>query len=118
MRLALLVFLAGCSGSGCSKKSDVPPAAGPAAPPTPAQTATTPPKKTPPPAVDDPAFHVKPEEATLTIDKIEAKAGTEAAGGVKVIPGAGFHMSTDFPIKLTLDAPEGVKLAKEEQLAG
>ena len=37
---------------------------------------------------------------------------------MKVIPGAGFHMSTDFPIKLTLDAPDGVKLAKEEQLSG
>jgi hypothetical protein len=45
-------------------------------------------------------------------------AGAEASAGVKVAPATGYHMSTDFPIKLTLDAPDGVKLAKEEQLAG
>ena len=63
-------------------------------------------------------MHLKPDEGTLTIDKAEGPAGAEASAGVKITPGTGFHMSTDYPIKLTLEAPAGVKLAKAEYNSG
>lgn len=72
----------------------------------------------PPPQVDDPRFHLQPEEGALTVDKGEAKAGSEATASIKLAPGTGYHIATDYPIKLTLEAPEGVKLAKAELTAG
>lgn len=67
---------------------------------------------------DDPRFHLKPEEGTITIDKAEAKAGAEATAALKLAPATGYHVSTDYPIKVTLEAPAGVKLAKTELSAG
>jgi hypothetical protein len=69
-------------------------------------------------SADDPKFFLKPDEGTLTVDKAESAAGAEASVGLKVAPAAGYHMSTDFPIKLCLEAPDGVKLAKSELNAG
>ena len=65
-----------------------------------AQVATTGPGTAPP----NPAFFLKPEEGTLTVDKAEGKVGSEATANIKVSPATGYHVSTDFPIKLTLDA--------------
>lgn len=67
---------------------------------------------------DDPRFHLKPEEGTITIDKGEGKAGSEVTGAVKLAPSTGYHVATDYPIKLTLEAPAGVKLDKTEFTAG
>jgi hypothetical protein len=67
---------------------------------------------------NDPRFHLKPEEGTITVDKGEAKAGAEATAAVKLAPGTGYHVATDYPIKLTLETPAGVKLAKAELTAG
>lgn len=67
---------------------------------------------------DDPRFHLKPEEGTITIDKGEGKAGSEVTGAVKLAPSTGYHVATDYPIKLTLEAPTGVKLDKTEFTAG
>ena len=67
---------------------------------------------------DDPRFHLKPEEGTITVDKAEAKANTEATGAVKLAPSKGYHIATDYPIKLTLESPQGVKLAKTDFSAG
>ena len=69
-------------------------------------------------ATDDPKFHLKPDEGTLTIDQAQGKAGAEATAGVKVTPATGYHISTEFPVKLALVAPDGVKLAKVELLKG
>jgi hypothetical protein len=66
----------------------------------------------------DPRFHLKPEEGAITVDKAEAKAGAEATGALKLAPAAGYHVATDYPIKLSLEAPPGVKLAKTELSAG
>lgn len=63
-------------------------------------------------------MHLKPDEGTLTIDNAEGAAGAIAMAGVKITPATGFHMSTDYPIKLTLDAPAGVKLDKTEYDSG
>lgn len=67
---------------------------------------------------DDPRFHLKPEEGTITIDKGEGKVGSEAMAAVKLAPSTGYHVATDYPIKLTLEAPAGVKLEKTEFTAG
>lgn len=111
----VLVLVAGCSG--CKKSdADKPAAAPPTAAAQEAEPAKAPAVK--PQPVDDPHFHLQPEEGTMTIDKASGKAGAEASAAIKVAPGAGYHLSTDFPIKLTLEAPDGVKLAKAELVAG
>lgn len=69
-------------------------------------------------AAIDPRFQLKPEEGTITIDKAEGKAGAEATAALKLAPATGYHVATDYPIKLTLEAPAGVKLAKTELAAG
>jgi hypothetical protein len=69
-------------------------------------------------AVANAQFHLKPEEGTLTASKAEGKAGAAIAAEVKLAPGAGFHVSTDYPIKLKLLQPDGVKLEKTVLTAG
>lgn len=69
-------------------------------------------------AADDPRFHLKPEEGTITVKQGAAKAGAEATAGLELSPSEGYHVATDYPIKLQLEAPEGVKLAKTEFTAG
>jgi hypothetical protein len=73
---------------------------------------------TPAQTPDDPRFHLQPDEGALTVDKGEAKAGAEATAAVKLAPATGYHIATDYPIKLTLEAPAGVTLAKTELTAG
>jgi hypothetical protein len=50
--------------------------------------------------------------------KAEGKAGSDLVANIKVTPATGRHVSTEFPIKLTLTPPDGVKLAKAELVAG
>src|SRR3569623_605675 len=91
----LAVAIASCGKSaGNQEMPAIPPP-----PPGPMEIAPTP--TSPPP--DDPRLHLKPDEGTLTIDKAEGPAGAEASAGVKITPGTGFHMSTDYPITLTLE---------------
>jgi hypothetical protein len=96
----------------CSKSPDKTAGAAPAETPPPVAA------RGPTPPLDDPKLHLQPEEGTLTVDKLEGKAGTEASARVQVTPAPGYHMSTEFPAKLTLEAPAGIKLAKAEQSAG
>ena len=121
--LALVVAAAGCSG--CSKSAasqDNASATAPGTPPSkivvPGGDETPTPVDKAAPVADDPKFHLKPDEGTISIDAPSAKAGAEATAAIKLTPGTGYHISQDFPIKLTLDAPAGVKLAKAELLAG
>ena len=67
---------------------------------------------------DEARFHLHPDEGTLTIDKAEGKAGSELTSNIKVTPAGAYHVNTEFPIKLTLEPPAGVKLAKTEFNAG
>ncbi|MEO6771616.1 MAG: hypothetical protein ABI467_01155 [Kofleriaceae bacterium] len=70
------------------------------------------------PQSDEARFHLHPDEGTLTIDKAEGKAGTELVSTIKVTPAGAYHVNVEFPIKLTLEPPAGVKLAKTELTAG
>jgi hypothetical protein len=63
-------------------------------------------------------FHLKPEEGTLTAAKAEGKAGAATSAEIKLAPGAGFHVATDYPIKLKLMETPGVKLEKQLLTAG
>ncbi|HEY1813553.1 MAG TPA: hypothetical protein VGG74_14475 [Kofleriaceae bacterium] len=69
-------------------------------------------------AVDDPRFQLQADEGTLTIDNATGKAGADLVASIKVTPASGRHVSTEFPIKLTLTPPDGVKLVKAELTAG
>jgi hypothetical protein len=126
-----LAYAAACSKSAGSqdKVSSPPPAsggageviavprgAGPsmgrapeAAPVEPAQAANPP----------DARFTLKPQEGKLAIvPPADARAGAEAIARITVTPGAGYHVNTEYPIKLTLTSPTGVALAKTEFIAG
>ena len=70
------------------------------------------------PPSDEARFHLHADEGTLTIDKAEGKAGSELTSNVKVTPAGAYHVNTEFPSKLTLEPPAGVKLAKTEFTAG
>lgn len=66
----------------------------------------------------NPQFHLKPEEGTLSVGKAEAKAGSPATVEVSLAPGAGYKLATDYPIKLSLMETSGVKLEKATLKAG
>ena len=53
---------------------------------------------------DDAAVSPPADEGTLTIDNAEGKAGADLVANIKVTPASGRHVSTEFPIKLTLAA--------------
>ena len=67
----------------------------------------------------DDRFRLRPEEGKLAIEPPgEAKAGSEAVARITVTPGTGYHVNTEYPIKLTLTPPSGVTLAKDRFIAG
>src|SRR5437667_2910337 len=77
------------------------------------------PPKTTPGTVDDDRFRLKPEEGTLTVvPPAEVKAGSESVAKISVTPGKGYHVNTEYPIKLKLDPSTGVTLAKTDFAAG
>jgi hypothetical protein len=71
-----------------------------------------------PTPADDARFQLQADEGTLTIDKAEGKAGADLIANIKITPASGRHVSTEFPIKITLEPTDGVKLAKSELTAG
>ena len=118
LRYALVVAaIAACSKS--SDKASAAPAPAPAAvdrgEKAPAVEAKTDPGA---PPADDPSRHLQPDEGTLTIGKGEAAAGSEATIAITVKPASGYHVSKNYPTKLTLVPPDGVKVAKAEMSAG
>jgi hypothetical protein len=59
------------------------------------------------------------DEGKLAIESpADAKAGAETIAKITVTPASGYHVNTEFPTKLTLEATEGVTLAKAEFKAG
>jgi hypothetical protein len=67
---------------------------------------------------DEARFHLHPDEGTLTIDKAEGKAGSELTSNIQVTPAGAYHVNVEYPSKLTLEPPAGVKLVKTELVAG
>lgn len=128
-RLALFVLVvAACSKSaGNQDKVSSPPPSGAAdmaaAPPAgsaPAMgKAPAAAPAAPAPAGDDDRLKLKPEEGTLAIvPPADATPGAEVVAKITVTPGKGYHVNTEYPIKLTLLPADGVKLAKTDFTAG
>jgi hypothetical protein len=70
-------------------------------------------------SADDDRYRLKPEEGQLAIEPpADAKAGAESVAKITVTPGSGYHVNTEYPIKLTLTPPAGVALAKTSFVAG
>ncbi|MEO8844102.1 MAG: hypothetical protein ABI591_02695 [Kofleriaceae bacterium] len=58
------------------------------------------------------------DEGTMTIDSASGKVGAELTSNITVTPTSDFHVNVEFPTKVTLEAPDGVKLMKSELTAG
>src|SRR4051812_18383668 len=123
-----LSTLAGCSKSaGNQDKVTSPPSSGGQEVAMPQGSAPTmggaakaaPVEAAPAPGADDDRLRLHPEEGTLAVEApADAKAGAEAVAKIIVKPGKGFHVNTEYPIKLTLTPPSGVALAKADFAAG
>jgi hypothetical protein len=111
--LLLSIALSACAACGKSSGNHEKTSTQEPTPPAP-NPATPTPESGDPCANDNPKFHIGPQEATLTIGAAEGAAGSEATAAIKVVPAAGYHVSQEFPMKLTLTPPDGVKLAKTE----
>lgn len=73
----------------------------------------------PAPGADDDRLRLHPTEGTLAVEPpADVKAGAEAVARITVKPGKGFHVNTEYPIKLILTPPSGVTLAKTDFAAG
>ncbi len=113
--IAAALFVAACSSKPAANQD-------PATPPggdkiaVPGAKGAAPPVA--PPGGDDARFQLQADEGTLTIDKAEGKAGADLIANIKITPASGRHVSTEFPIKITLEPTDGVKLAKTELTAG
>lgn len=70
------------------------------------------------PAGADPQKLAADEGKLAIVAPADAKAGAETVAKITVTPNTGYHVNTEFPTKLTLEAPEGVTLAKTEFKAG
>jgi hypothetical protein len=53
------------------------------------------------------------DQYELSIKSPSAKANERAVAKVSLAPKGAFHVNTEYPVKLTLSAPDGVKLEKE-----
>jgi hypothetical protein len=127
-------LLALCVAAACSKSagnqdkvsSPPPPASGggdviavPQGAPMGHPAAGAPAKPPAPSPADDARFRLKPEEGKLAIEPpSDVKAGAEAVAKIIVTPGSGYHVNTEYPIKLTLTSPAGMTLAKDKFIAG
>jgi hypothetical protein len=117
---ALLAAACSCSSKPASKQeaADPAPAGEKIAVPGAKGADTAPPPPTTTTAADDARFQLQADEGTLTIDKAEGKAGADLVANIKVTPASGRHVSTEFPISITLQPTDGVKLPKTLFSAG
>jgi hypothetical protein len=73
----------------------------------------------PPPTAGGDVFKLKAEEGKLAITPpTDAKAGQESIAKILVTPQPGYHVNTEYPIKLTLTPPAGLAIAKAVLTAG
>jgi hypothetical protein len=127
VRLSLVLLVAAACSKSADKVSSPPPPPAPGgqdviAVPQPGQGPSmggAQPATPAAPTGDDARFKLKPEEGKLAIEApADAKAGSEAVAKIVVTPGTGYHVNTEYPVKLTLTSPDGVTLAKTEYVAG
>lgn len=111
MRILSVVLCAGWVASGCGSSRDSTPNVEPPPSAQPGQAAQTPPPAPPAtvgPVVTDTGFEIRATaEPTYT-------AGQAAAFGISLSPRANYHVNQEYPIHITLRAPNGVTLQKTE----
>jgi hypothetical protein len=115
-RLALILFassmVVACGGSGASAPSEPAPSPAPAAAPTPAPAEAKPSPTAAPAAasdeIDDPSFELA---LVPTGPYAVGKLGSFA---VSLKPRGVYHVNQDYPIDVSLTAPEGIDLPKRE----
>jgi hypothetical protein len=105
----LLVALAACRKHAPIAEEA---AAGPPPPPE-----VIPPRAARDAPVDDPAFHVRPDEASVTITPARAAIGAPARATIRVVPGSGFHLSTEYKVKLELGSTAQVAITDRTEEA-
>jgi hypothetical protein len=69
----------------------------------------------PPPVADSAPAAGTDSSFTLTVAPLSGAAGAASSGVVTIVPGKGFHVNVDFPVKLTLEPPAGVTIEKAVQ---
>lgn len=112
---ALFACACSCSSKPTTNPDPAVPAAGTGRIAVPGATSVPPPVAQ---ASDEERFHLQADEGTLSIDKVEGKAGADLVVNITVTPASGRHVSTEYPIKITLEPTDGVKLVKTELTAG
>jgi hypothetical protein len=55
------------------------------------------------------------DQYDVKVKSPSAKANERAVATVSLSPKGGFHVNTEYPVKLTVTAPDGVKVEKEKQ---
>ena len=58
---------------------------------------------------------VAADQYDVTVKSAAAKAKTRATATVSVSPKGPFHVNLEYPVKLTITAPDGVTLEKQKQ---
>ena len=56
------------------------------------------------------------DQYDIAVQKPSAQVNVRAVAKVSVLPKGGFHVNTEYPVKLTLTAPSGVTLEKQKQV--
>lgn len=104
MRALIIVAIASCGAALACSKSEAPT---PAAAPTPvAPAAATPPVAALGPSVEDATFKL------ALVGEPEYTAGAPAKLKLVLEARGGYHVNQDYPIRIDLKAPPGVKLDK------
>jgi len=67
--------------------------------------------------VDDPMFHIRPEEAQVSIAPLRAHVGAAGHTTVTVVPARGFHVSKEYKAKLDLGADARVAMTGRSEQA-
>jgi hypothetical protein len=55
------------------------------------------------------------DQYDVSIARPSAKAKERAVAKISVAPKGAFHVNTEYPVRLNLTAPDGVKIEKEKQ---
>jgi len=63
-------------------------------------------------------LELRPEEGTLSIERVEATVGNVATAHLTVTSRPGYHIATKFPTSVTVVAPDGVRIDKTKLIAG
>jgi hypothetical protein len=68
---------------------------------------------------DDPMFHLRPEEASVTITPAHGAVGSPTHATLTIVPGSGFHLSKEFKARLDLGTGAAVATTaySEQKLA-